>query len=317
MLKTLFEKQTKTQIAFIMALGLMIVGQFGVVMYRSYYPSVTPVAITAEAPAVKSTRASSAKAFGLAIPAEKHLEVSTVKELTKVFKSCNYTLAKAKSDGVVPRLYVHKLPRDMKGRKKASNHEFVQVLLPHILKVNELILADRARLLEMQARLNKGGHLHSSEKMWLAKLASDHRCKSTKIESLLVHVDIVPASLAIAQATIETGGGRSKAALQKNSTFGHMATKTKVQKFDSLQHSVQAYIMNLNRHAAYSGFRKERAAQRKKNMTPCGHKLAPQLVKYSVRGSAYTRDLQNLITNLGLSPYDSMTLDQHQQRLKP
>jgi Bax protein len=72
----------------------------------------------------------------------------------------------------------------------------------------------------------------------------------------------------------------------------------------------------LNRHEAYAGFRKERAAQRKNNMIPSGHKLAPQLVKYSVRGTAYTRDLQNLITNLGLAPYDELILDEH-QRLKP
>lgn len=316
MLKTLFEKQTKTQIALVTALGVMVVGQVGFVMYRNYCPFVPPKAVVAQTPAAKNTHAGSAKAFGMAVPSERRLEVSSVKELSQVFKSCNYTLAKAKSEGKVPRLYVNKLPKDMKGRKKASNHEFVQVLLPHILKVNEMILADRARLLEMQARLKKGGHLHSAEKMWLSKLASDHRCKSTKIEALLVHVDVVPPSLAIAQATIETGGGRSPAALQKNSTFGHMATKTKVQKFESLWHSVQAYIKNLNRHAAYASFRKERATQRKNNMTPSGHKLAPMLVKYSVRGSAYTRDLQNLITNLGLAPYDNMTLDQH-QRLKP
>jgi len=316
MLKTFFQKQTKTQISLIIALGLMIVGQLGFVLYRNCMPAIVPLVVNAEAPVVTNSHAGSAKAFGMVMPQEKHFEVSSVKELSQVFKSNGYTLAKVKSDGKVPRLYLHKLPQDMVQKTKASNSEFVQVLLPHILKVNEMILADRARLLEMQARLKQGGHLRHTEKMWLTKLASDHRCKSTKIESLLVHVDVVPPSLALAQATIETGGGRSHAALKKNSTFGHMATKTQVQKFASLQHSVEAYIKNLNRHAAYASFRKERAALRKNNVVLCGHKLAPQLIKYSVRGAAYTKDLQKLITNLGLGGYDHITLDQH-LRLKP
>lgn len=314
MLKTYLQKQTKTEIALVTALGVMIAGHIGFVAYRNYSPTALPA--SEEIPLAKNSQAGSAKAFGLTKPQEKHFEVSTVKELSQVFKSSDYTLAKVKSDGTVPRLYLQKLPGDMNKKKKASNSDFIQVILPHILKVNELILADRARLLEMQARLKQGGHLLHAEKMWLSKLAADHRCKSTKIEALLVHVDVIPPSLALAQAMIETGGGRSHAAMKKNSTFGHMATKTQVQKFASLQHSVEAYVTNLNRHAAYSGFRMARAAQRKNNAIPCGHKLAPQLVKYSVRGSAYTKDLQKLIASHGLTGYDSMTLDQH-QRLKP
>jgi Bax protein len=310
MLKSFLGKQNKTQISLVALLGLTVVGQIGFGLYRTSCPVAAPEPLQTQ-----TAHAGSAKAFGLVSPQEKHLKVSSVKELSQAFKSCDYTLAKVKNGGTVPRLYVQALPKDMKN-KKASNHEFIQVLLPHILKVNEMILQDRNRLLEMQARLKEGGHLRHSEKMWLTKLASDHRCKSTKIEALLVHVDVVPASLALAQGIIETGGGTSHAALAKNSTFGHMATKTKVQKFESLYHSVVAYITNLNRHQAYAGFRKERAMQRKNNQAPNGHKLAPQLVKYSVRGTAYTKDLQRLITKFGLAGYDHMTLDQH-MRLKP
>jgi len=306
-------KQSKTQISLIITLVLMVLGQVGYVFYKN-----APSQAVVEQPLLVSektvTHAGSAKSFGLSIPQEKQFQVTSIQELDHLFNQNEYTLTKAKSEGKIPRLYLAKLPKGMKYKRSSSNATFIQVLLPHILKVNEQILADRARLLMLQQQ-QKERHLRHSEKMWLSKLASEYRCKSTRIEALLHHVDIVPPSLALAQAILETGGGRSHAALKKNSTFGHMATKTKVQKFESLQHSVEAYVKNLNRHVAYASFRKERAGLRKGNMHLCGVKLASHLVKYSVRGPAYTRDLQNLIRNFKLNSYDHITLET--MRLKP
>jgi Bax protein len=291
-------KQSKTQISLLITLGLMTVGQVGFVLYKGHH------------------NPGSAKAVGLVVPTEKHFQVSSVKELNHVFTNWNYSLTKAKSEGKIPRLFLAKLPRDMRHQQKSSNASFIQVLLPHILKVNEQILVDRTRLLDMQKRQKAGHRLLHAEKMWLSKLASDYRCKSTRIESLLKHVDIVPPSLALAQATIETGGGRSHAAVTKNSTFGHMRTKKDVEKFASLHANVVAYITNLNRHAAYGLLRDIRAKLRAQNKPLSGHLLAAGLQKYSERGHAYIQDVKNLINNRGLSKYDHMTLDQH-MRLKP
>lgn len=306
------QTQSKTQISLVLMLGLMIIGQLGFVLYNGSHPSLLPERASEK----KIAQSGSAKAFGLTIPHEKHFQVSSVKELKHVFRQWDYDLSKVKSEGKVPHLYLAKLPRDMKKQKKASNPTFIQVLLPHILKVNEQILKDRKSLLAMQERQKQGKHLTYSEKMWLQKLASEYRCKSTKISSLLVHVDIIPPSLALAQGMLETGGGRSYAALNKNSPFGYMATKTKVQAFESLYHSVKAYMTNLNRHKAYGSFRLARAALRKGNNNPCGHKLAVHLTKYSERGEAYTKDLQGLIKKLKLGEYDPLVLD-NKERLKP
>lgn len=306
-------KQSKTQISLIIALGLMVLGQVGYVLYKDLSPQ--PV-VEQPLPSPQKTvaRAGSAKAFGLASPQEKQFQVTSVRELDQLFNKNKYTLTKAKSEGIAPRLYLAKLPNGMKYKQRSSNATFIQVLLPHILKVNEQILVDRARLLTLQLH-QKERHLRHSEKMWLSKLASEYRCKSTRIEALLHHVDIIPPSLALAQAIIETGGGRSHAALQKNSTFGHMATKTKVQKFESLQHSVEAYVKNLNRHPAYKELRQARADLRKGNKDLCSLRLASCLLKYSVRGSAYTEDLKKVIRNFKLNTYDHITLEH--MRLKP
>ncbi len=305
-------KQSKTQISLMVTLGLMILGQIGCGLYKGYCPTTPSQSMLDK----KFSYAGSAKAFGLIVPKEKNFQVSSVKELDHVFKNWNYTLTKATHEGKVPRLFLAKLPRDMSHQKKSSNAPFIQVLLPHILKVNEQIVIDRTRLLDMQKRQMAGHRLLHAEKMWLSKLASDYRCKSTRIEALLKHVDIVPPSLALAQATIESGGGRSLAAVKGNSTFGQMRTKKDVAQFASLAANVSAYITNLNRHAAYKGFREIRAGLRAKNKPLCGHMLAAGLQKYSERGQAYIQDVQNLINQRNLRKYDHMTLDQH-MRLKP
>ncbi len=304
-------KQSITQLSLLIALGLMVVTQVGFVAYKRYNP---PQVVVLEQ---KVTRCGSAKAFGLAGSKEKHFQVASVRELDHVFRDWDYNLTKAKSEGKVPRLYLAKLPKDMHRKKRASNPTFIQTLLPHILEVNEQILADRERLLEMRERQNAGGHLRHLEKMWLRKLASDYRCRSIKIDSLLMHVDAVPPSLAISQAMLETGGGRSYAAIHKNSVFGHMATRKKVKKFESLRQGVEAYVRNLNRHLAYASFRKTRANLRAKKKELCGYQLASCLTKYSVRGTAYTQDLKRLIDRFGLRTYDKMELAQQPMRLKP
>jgi Bax protein len=304
-------KQSKTQLSLMIILGLMIVTHIGFVLYKKYQP-------LPEVPEQKvTTQCGSAKAFGLIAPKEKHFQVASVKELDSVFRDWDYDLKKAKSEGKVPRLYLSKLPKDMQRKARASNPTFIQTLLPHILEVNEQILRDRTRLIEMRDRQRAGGHLRQSEKMWLMKLAADYRCKSTKVDSLLMHVDVIPPSLALSQAMLETGGGRSHAAVHKNSVFGQMATLKKVQKFETLRHGVDAYMRNLNRHGAYSSFRKTRADLRAKNKEICGHKLASCLTKYSIRGTAYTQDLKRLIERFSLKSYDKMELDKQPMRLKP
>jgi Bax protein len=299
-------KLSKTHITLVSTLGLMVISQVGLVLYKSFQPRTETEHTIAQG--------GSAKAFGLVSPQEKHFQVSSVKELDHVFQNCDYTLTKATHEGKVPRLYLTKLPKDMSKKSRSSNPTFIQVLLPHILKVNEQILADRKRLVELKEQ-QKARHLRHTEKMWLMKLASDYRCKSTKIDALLVHVDIIPPSLALAQAIIETGGGRSSAARNKNSTFGYMKTKTQVATFQNLQQNVEAYAANLNRHSAYGSFRKVRAELRATNQPLCGIKLASCLDKYSIRKAAYIRDVQGQIRNLGLMKYDEMTLEQ--MRFKP
>lgn len=292
---------SKTHFSLVVTLGVMILSQVGLIGYKKF---TSPAG---KASVYGITQGGSAKAFGLVGPQDKSFQVTSVKELDHIFHRSDYNLKKENRGTSIPRLYLTKLPKDMRSKPTSSNMTFIQVLLPLILCENEKVMKDREHLLELKAQ-QKTRHLRQAEKAWLMKLAAEYRCKSTKIDALLTHVDIVPPSLALAQAILETGGGRSSAALSKNSTFGHMETHDKVMKFASLQQNVAAYVKNLNRHAAYGSFRKVRADLRRNNQTLCGVKLASCLDKYSIRRGAYIRDVQGLIQCRGLGKYDKATL---------
>ena len=282
-------ERSKLHTFFLMAVAILICDQVGSVYLRSSSSS--------------SPSGSLALNYVPGLRPDGQFQVATVKELSRVFK--DFDLAETQS---VPRLYLAKLPKNMKTARRSPKKEmFIQAVLPHILQVNTEILADRSKLLELQKKQMGGKRLSPGDKLWLSKLGSHYRC-SSKIRTLLKHVDAVPPSLALAQGALESGWGTSHAATVKNSTFGHMRTKKSVESFQTLLHNVTAYIHNLNRHVAYAKFRSQRESLRQKGNTLCGYTLAPNLTKYSVRGAAYTRDLQKMITRHALKKYDKASL---------
>ncbi len=82
--------------------------------------------------------------------------------------------------------------------------------------------------------------------------------------------------LALVQGAIESGWGKSRFVREANNIFGHWTWgevgliplgreegKThKIRIFRTMQSSVDAYILNLNRHYAYKSFRKARLKKR-------------------------------------------------------
>ena len=75
--------------------------------------------------------------------------------------------------------------------------------------------------------------------------------------------------------------------------------------------SVRACIWSFNTHRAYTGFRKERAAQRgsaTERFVFDSAKLAGTLTPYSERGEEYTRELQSTISYNRLTRADQLRL---------
>ena len=134
-------------------------------------------------------------------------------------------------------------------------------------------------------------------------------------------MDIIPASLAIAQAAKESGWGTSRFALEGNAMFGQWtygkdgikpkdsgSKDHKVLKFPMLRSSVMAYQRNLNTHKAYREFRKNRAILRANNKKISGLDLVIYLKNYAATGKEYVKTLTSIISQNKLTDFDNSIL---------
>ena len=201
---------------------------------------------------------------------------------------------------------------------------FITSMLPLILHVNESIAAVRRDLLELRERLDTDVvELTPRDRFWLARIRARYRVEDNDLDSLLRHVDVVPPSLALAQAAEESGWGTSRYAREGNAVFGQYSYRKgsglvprrrddgerhEVRAFAALLDSVAAYMLNLNSHRAYREFRAERAKLRAQRKSLNGMLLAETLWRYSARGDKYVDSLQSIIRNNQLMRFDRSRL---------
>jgi Bax protein len=193
--------------------------------------------------------------------------------------------------------------------RKAEFFEFVR---PLVAAENAHVRRDRKRLIEIASQ----PEFSWLDRWWLAKLAEDYRIDDESMDdeqrlaSLLRRVDVVPMSLALAQAAKESGWGTSRFAREANNLFGEWCFdpgcglvpqnrtegyRHEVEAFASPRDSVVSYMRNLNTHDRYQSFRLERARLRKAGKELSGMLLAEKLAHYSERRDDYIKDIKHLI----------------------
>jgi Bax protein len=139
------------------------------------------------------------------------------------------------------------------------------------------------------------------------------------IKSFMKKIDIIPPSQALAQAATESGWGRSRFIKEANNIFGHWTYNPSIgmlpedrtigathfiRIFKSLQASISAYMLNLNRNLAYKTFRDKRYTQRLKNKHPDGLHLSQTMLNYSGIAEEYLKILKDIIQINDLHKYD-------------
>lgn len=266
-----------------------------------------------------------------------NFEVSNYKDILVLFEKLNYT-PEAWQSGIreIPRVYLPLIGEKWgSGRSDELTVEnkkrlFFRSSAPLILRANELIMVDRNRLKDIRSSYKKNAAISEKDQLWILKLAKIYRVElkdgqvtSTLIDALWKKVDIVPASLALAQAAEESGWGTSRFAAKGNAVYGQWTwgsnaiTPEKQRKelgnygiasFETLQQSISAYMLNLNTHNAYASLREKRAQLREKDEKITGHILAGQLTKYSERGEEYVKSLRSLMEYNKLGPTDDAYL---------
>lgn len=264
-----------------------------------------------------------------AVPDRAHpLIAETTGEVKRLYDALGYELSGVAEGNMVPRLYLAAVPEDLRGLDDVETRKsvFIRTVLPLILRVNEEVARDRARLKEIDARLRGGDAVHPSDIGWVHELGRAYGVRDGSIAKLLRKVDVVPPSLALAQAIEESGWGTSRFAREANALFGQWTTdprapgietgvspsdpnyRNRIRAFPSLLDAVRSYVRNLNTHRAYAAFREERWRQRRGGEGLNGYQLADTLLRYSERGTAYTQALRALIRSNDLMVFDDSRL---------
>ena len=88
-------------------------------------------------------------------------------------------------------------------------------MLPLIVAENEKILEDREKLKTLVGKFTT-----DAEKQWLKQKLFEYKVKKQDLEELLLRMDMIPVSIALAQAAKESGWGTSRFALEGNAIFG-------------------------------------------------------------------------------------------------
>ncbi|PLY07332.1 MAG: mannosyl-glycoprotein endo-beta-N-acetylglucosamidase [Arcobacter sp.] len=195
---------------------------------------------------------------------------------------------------------------------------FINFFKKEIEIENRNILEERAFI----ESLNKNKHLDPKSKEYkeLQELQIKYKIQTIYDYSrYLERIDIIPPSLALAQAAVESGWGKSRFFKEANNIFGHWTYNPKIgmlplrrqsdkkhfiRIFPDLQTSISAYMRNLNRTAAYYEFRLKRKEMRISGEYIDGMKLSSTMSKYSGIGHDYIKILQSIIRKNHLTNFD-------------
>ena len=237
-----------------------------------------------------------------------------------LFEDLDYDLKGVRAGQKVKPIYLTKLPKDLKtlGDTGKKRELFIKILLPLILDENEKISRDREKLFKILAKnFNSIG-----ERVWLKRRFKEYKIEDKDLGKLKMRMDIIPVSIAIAQAANESGWGTSRFALEGNALFGQWTWSKKgispkkadpnqshkVLQFQILKASVRAYKNNLNTHNAYQEFREARAKLRQSGDIINGLELTKYLKNYAAIGEKYVRILEDIIEKNSLTDFDKAIL---------
>jgi Bax protein len=260
----------------------------------------------------------------------KYLSSDQINKKSKVIKWSNQVLRSIENQLPVPRMYFFSIPKNINEYKIFEKKKvFLSILLPIALRGNELALEERKRLkvafltnniykIEYFAKKYK---VKNFTKINFGSLNS-LQLRNIKKE-LLIKVNRVPVSMIIAQAIIESGWGASRFAQEGNALFGEWTWKNNdgikpngnldanfaVKSFKNISESLNSYILNLNRHPAYTEMRNYRSMMFKAGKDITGYDTAAYLENYAEIGLAYVEKVNNMIKSNKLYKFENSVLE--------
>ena len=186
---------------------------------------------------------------------------------------------------------------------------FFNYLLPEINKKNNKIQLIRKKIIEKDL-----------SKEELTKLYIKYRInEDSEITALLEKIDIIPPTLVLSQAALESNWGRSRFAKFYHNYFGLWCFERgcgvipkkrdkgdthEVAKFSSPEKAIDFYFLSINRNKSYEVLRKIRQDKRSKGQSVSGLSLSEGLTNYAEIGYEYVDRIRRVITSNELSRFD-------------
>ena len=247
-------------------------------------------------------------------------DLHTVKSLQQNKFIDDFQIDHVRETKIIPDITVVQLPKDLKSIQSIKNRKelFIKITLPLIVKENDKLLSLNKKIKSIK---NNFDRISRKEADWVHKLMFKY--KANTLDELLIKVDKIPVSLALAQAVIESGWGTSRFAYEGNALFGQYIwgstnqgivpneretdAKYKIKSFDSLSDSVASYMKNLNTNFHYNEFRINRFVLRSNNIPLNGTYLADYLSSYSIEDN-YTDKIKNIIEINDFEDFENLNM---------
>ena len=247
--------------------------------------------------------------------------ISEANEMMEVFKKYDFSIDSFLNNESINIIIFSSLPEDFMRIEPVSERKklFINTLIPIIYYENLQILEDRKKILDWWNESEGENFSRDFWPSWLFELSEKYETKDSNLGNLLVKVDVIPISMALAQAAIESGWGTSRYLRQGNAIFGQYTFNKKkglkpknrdknkkfyIKKFSNLSESTRSYFKNLNTNLAYEEFREERKKLRMSGETLSGLNLATFLTRYSERKEEYVLDLKKIIESNNFMKFD-------------
>ena len=246
-------------------------------------------------------------------------------DLNKYYKKNNFIPEILTQENIGHLPIISELPDDFSEIQDVPTKKklFYLVTLPLIYNSNTSIMQERRMVINIEKKFARK-ELNKNETDEIIRLSKKYKLDYSEINTKLFRklkqrINIIPVSLALGQAIIESGWGQSRFATEGNALYGQWTTsedkgiipqdrdedKTHaVLKFKNLSESVEAYMFNINTHQAYYNFRViRRIDERIKYTDPISMKVK-YLAAYAEIGDKYVDKLELIIATNNLQEFD-------------
>lgn len=231
-----------------------------------------------------------------------YVDSISVDELMELFSKFNYNDYIYMPNWEYPPIFLTKLPYDFNQIEDENerNNLFLRILIPLSLKVNEDILDEREQLIDIMQHFKEYQFLSDEQKETLDSLAEKYdvftRLQGLRRYTLIMDllnekIDIIPPSILLTIAAIETNWGTSKSSQQANSLYKELIWYTddgmvaddfddsyRVRIFDSLYASMYSFALTLNSNINYEVFRNSRINKLKRKKPPTGRQFTKDML---------------------------------------